>query len=302
MKKSLIALAVLAASGATFAQVTITGEYGFGYQKSSAGVRGLLSTDGAVSFNASEDLGGGMKADAQVKIAGGGRNSTISSSEDAFVKLTTGAGLFTFGAIESGNSSFNTAGAPLSLPDGLDGRIVDGGTNVDTVSWAAKFGAIGVSLGYYDSGTAPGAGDGVVEGYGLGLSYADGPLALSLAVKNPTARSADKGVRVRLGGSFDAGAVKFGLGAQTQTEGNPTQMNVGISAPVGALTVGALYARSEAKTGGLGAVHNARSGFGIGVDYALGKMTKVNLSYGNTDDGSGTGNLDQFRLKMFKSF
>ena len=54
MKKTLVALAVMAASGASFAQVTITGQYGFGYAQSSdsanATAGGLGISDSNISF------------------------------------------------------------------------------------------------------------------------------------------------------------------------------------------------------------------------------------------------------------
>ena len=71
MKKSLLALAVLAASGAAMAQssVTLFGivDTGFGYVKNSGGDKKIgLSTSGnatsRLGFRGVEDLGGGLKA------------------------------------------------------------------------------------------------------------------------------------------------------------------------------------------------------------------------------------------------
>ena len=80
MKKTLIALAVLAASGASFAQVTITGNYTAGYRVSSgvgatatangADQGGLGNDTSALTFEAKEDLGGGMAAGAKMSVDG----------------------------------------------------------------------------------------------------------------------------------------------------------------------------------------------------------------------------------------
>jgi hypothetical protein len=73
MKKNLLVIAAIAASGATFAQVKITGTYAAGYQVDSApgNDRSGLGVDTSlVTFTASEDLGGGMKATAIMSIDG----------------------------------------------------------------------------------------------------------------------------------------------------------------------------------------------------------------------------------------
>lgn len=122
MKKSLIALAVLAASGASFAQVTITGTYAAGYKSSTnAPATGTLTqqiTQGVtqaiaggsggnavgdssglgidtslVTFAAKEDLGGGMSVAAEMSIDGLNRGGVAGG--DSSVKLTTGVGRFT---------------------------------------------------------------------------------------------------------------------------------------------------------------------------------------------------------------
>ncbi|MEY3782232.1 MAG: hypothetical protein RIS97_410, partial [Pseudomonadota bacterium] len=75
MKKTLLALAVVAASGAAFAQsATLSGSYAFGYQSatSAAGVRtaGIGTDTAAIALVATEDLGGGLKATAKVSLGG----------------------------------------------------------------------------------------------------------------------------------------------------------------------------------------------------------------------------------------
>ncbi|MFZ4540096.1 porin, partial [Propionivibrio sp.] len=70
MKKTLVALAVLAASGASMAQVTMTGTFNFGVIAITAGKASATGTTvsssglgvhtSEVYLNVKEDLGGGM--------------------------------------------------------------------------------------------------------------------------------------------------------------------------------------------------------------------------------------------------
>lgn len=92
MKKSLIALAVLAASGASFAQVSVTGNLTYGYQATGTGnIRfangntavtggdegGLGAETAAILFTAKEDLGGGYSATASMKINAAPSNTAV---------------------------------------------------------------------------------------------------------------------------------------------------------------------------------------------------------------------------------
>jgi opacity protein-like surface antigen len=74
MKKTLVAMAVLAASGAAIAQVTITGEVTVGYDATTNGngatKSGLGVDTTVINFNATEDLGGGAKISATLGFDG----------------------------------------------------------------------------------------------------------------------------------------------------------------------------------------------------------------------------------------
>ena len=113
MKKSLVALAVLAASGASFAQVTIVGNVGMSYQMSPALTysatapgqttprnQGLQIQDGEIYVTAVEDLGGGWAATARGGWTMRGRDSTL-ITRDATVSLRTPVGQLTAGALRT---------------------------------------------------------------------------------------------------------------------------------------------------------------------------------------------------------
>ena len=153
MKKTLIALAVLAASGASFAQVTMTGKLGFGAQRQPVNAvagtpltpglavypeaQGLLMTDGNVTFGATEDLGNGYKAAVSMELRLRGRDDTNAAGgtgagwgRDARVSLTTPVGLVTLGSYEVPTALLNAfAGAPVELATNADGNA---GSNTST--------------------------------------------------------------------------------------------------------------------------------------------------------------------------
>jgi hypothetical protein len=119
MKKSLVALAVLVSTGATYAQVSITGTLqmgylqtthnaltgapattqqlfasglGTGYNKNPAGDSSGIGVDTSViNFNASEDLGGGYRVSATFGLDGVTRASA--NGGDAVLNLVTPGGL-----------------------------------------------------------------------------------------------------------------------------------------------------------------------------------------------------------------
>ena len=119
MKKTLVALAALAATGA-FAQVTITGNLAMGYAVATnvanggGDVSGLGVDTSEIDFAATEDLGGGVKAFFQCESsappdAGGGtfcsRNSGVGLQGKPYpvFKNFYGGGLGTVRAFEQGS-------------------------------------------------------------------------------------------------------------------------------------------------------------------------------------------------------
>ncbi|MDZ7938222.1 MAG: porin [Rhodoferax sp.] len=204
MKKTLIALAVLAASGASFAQATITGKYTFGYVQTGGGgvaTKSGIGTDtAAIKVAASEDLGGGLKASAQVTLGGMMRDGA-GTGEDATVNLSGGFGSLTMGTVESGNGLL-AIGSSGASGFGVDGKVISGSSNIDLISYSLPLGnGLSFGLSYVDRGpaaaagaTAAGVGTGLGVGsagatggqtsYTAGVTYAAGPLAAKLDFTN----------------------------------------------------------------------------------------------------------------------
>ncbi len=292
MKKTLIALAVVAASGAAFAQssVTLSGKFGYGYSKAQGGVAGLTVTDGDLGVTAVEDLGGGLKATAAAAFTNRGRQSAI-AGRDATLSLAGGFGTVTVGNIEAGNGIVGRgfAGAPVALATGYDGAILDGAANADIISYTLPaMNGVSVSVSRLDSiGSAVGdsAAKGTLQANVLALNYANGPL--SAGVDTTSFAGATTVSRTRASVSYDLGVAAIGLG-YSKKEGTAVQTAMGVKVPMGAVTLGAIYAKN-----------GTAKGYGVGMDYAFSKLTTLNVSYGDeTSDANGT----QYRVRLMKAF
>ena len=137
MKKTLLALAVIAASGAAFAQTaTLSGNFTYGYQANKvAGVStaGLTTDTAAIALVATEDLGGGLKATAKVSLANMMRDGA-GTGEDAFVSLAGGFGTVSMGAVETDDGLSRARPGPQW---GLDGKVHGANTNIDYISYTS---------------------------------------------------------------------------------------------------------------------------------------------------------------------
>ena len=288
MKKTLVALAVLAASGASFAQVTITGQYGFGYAQSSdsanATAGGLGISDSNISFVDVEDLGGGLKVTSQLKIDG--LNRAKAAGGDTFVSIAGGFGTVTLGLAEFDTDTADQFGTFLGATI-LGGHIGDSERTADFAQYATSFGPVGLSVRHTeaDKGLGAGAaGSSAQRENTIALSYAAGPLSVKAdysAFDNKAGTNYD--TRTTLGGNYDLGAVKFGLGIQTTkfyTTGSTTETFLGASIPLGALAIGIDYMSTkfaDTATDGTG------TGFGIQAKYNLSKRTDIRARYTNYD-------------------
>jgi predicted porin len=82
MKKTLVAMAAIAATATSYAQVSLTGQVQYGYAKAATGATSYGGAKGDrnyIQFTANEDLGGGMTSGAMIQnrfTADSGRQST----------------------------------------------------------------------------------------------------------------------------------------------------------------------------------------------------------------------------------
>ena len=282
-------MAAVAVAGAASAQVSITGNLGYGWETKSQGngpsTKGLKVTDGNVKFSATEDLGGGMSVATAMDIQSRGRVTGI-DGRDASITLVTGAGGFTLGAVEAGNGiiGLGGAGAPTI---GLDGNavsnadatqnkgVLDSASNVNIAQYSLPVGnGFGISIARIDD-TA--TGEGANPGNVYGATYAMAGFNAKVDVTKAQLLN-----RTRLSASYDLGSAVIGAGYQTRKSttaglatgafesGTNKQTIIGVAMPVGALTVGLNYATNKNSTEGV-----SNKGTDIGVSYALSKRTAL---------------------------
>ena len=256
MKKSLIALAVLAASGASFAQVSITGNLVYGYQSTTdGGTNGLGGNDQAgfgaetanVLFTATEDLGGGFAAKASMKLRTGpsATNNTAGSAisntangDDHTLTLTTPVGALIMGTVLAADYLSGGIAGVGAYYNGWDGttftntngnKVLSARTNRDMVSFVIPVGAFTFSLTQQEPSNITGLGggsagvtasSGTSQGHTiLSATYSAGPLTANgqyFNWKNSQSAGMNKDT-TRLAANYDLGMVKLGAGTVMTT-------------------------------------------------------------------------------------
>lgn len=337
MKKSLIALAAVAAVGAASAQsVTLGGVYNFGFQKADSGATKADFFDSKINLSGSEDLGGGLKAGFNVEFQMGGRQditTRASVSEDqvtgafsagnqakatgvwgrnATVSLAGGFGTLTGGRVESTNTHENAKVAGASLNDGFDKSGLAGAlTNFNTIGYTTPELAPGLrasvsQLKSLNADFAPAASvlvNAETTVNVLGASYASGPVVAGLAYKMVDAANLVKGKKTELFVTYDLGFAKLGAGLGKNSgqlySGEKATVILSAVAPVVAnLTLGVDYAKRSA--GGASAAVTG-TGYAVAANYALSKRTKFNATVGKIE-GSGLVGEQQYRAGLFHTF
>ena len=322
MKKTLVALAVLATAGTAFAQnsISLTGNFGVGFQRTSTGGNKthMAITDGGLTFAGKEDLGGGLAAGftlnqdffrwSNAGVAGNPGNSKLGDTTDVFLTLGGGFGSIKLGQWESLSAAW-TAGnvAPLSTPDdlystndsGYAGDIVQNSARDMRIAYTTpSFSGFKATVLFTDR-TDNGANTAIEPtneaGLSLGFAYGIGGFNAALSLKN---LNVEDGNNYQLGGSYDFGVAKLGLGVDVKQRANfDDRMGylVSVAAPIGPVTVGATYLQSD--------LTNDPAAYGIGVNYDISKRTAVNLSAGKFDGDFYEGTRQGMaRLKLIHSF
>lgn len=304
MKKSLIALAVLASSGAAMAQSSVT-LYGVvdtsvAYVKGAESVSGLSNSGNATSrlgFRGTEDLGNGLKAnfvlEGQVDPDNGGgfdfkRQSTVGLS-GSFGEVRLGRALTASYNAVSRYDLFGTVGLGSTLAwNGTHTAYQNRSDNM--ISYISpKFSGFGVGVDY-GFGEKEANRDG--RNMGVGATYDNGPLSLGLGYdrqNNVTSTSAFGGIADtdlktwQIGGSYNFGVAKLLAfykntkynEVATGEDGTLKSYNVGVSMPVGAAgEVKATYNNYKISDNG-----GKANQFSLGYVHSLSKRTAVYGTY-----------------------
>jgi len=291
MKKTLVALAALAATGASFAQATITGNVTWGYTQStvnSALASGFGVDTSEVYFNAKEDLGGGWAADAKMGLADSTRAGTTGG--DVVLGLTTSAGKFVMATARAGD--YLSGGISGVAGIGFDAKVFSARRIADSISYVVPVGAFTLTLSHQEGDTLLGLGAGAAGGATtvgqrlnvVGLGYASGALAANaqyLSYDNRTDNvntSTKDALRAQV--SYDLGAAKIGVGYSQATSMNTATAKdalVGVSIPAGAWTFGAQWGQRKTDGGHL-LGDGSKNGTGVNAVYAFSKRTNASLT------------------------
>lgn len=279
MKKTLIALAAVAATGAAFAQSSVTlygvADIAAGKQtngKFQAYAHGKINNgDSRFGLRGTEDLGGGLKAnfnfEAGVNIANGATGSSGGNtfSRGAWVELAGG-----FGSVRGGRSlspSFYGIAAyeltGIANYSALVGQfgLGAGSRNDAMVAYTTPtMGGLTATVGTVLSGNDASTAAGNQSKYDMNVIYKAGPLTAAMTYGKVQGEEKSWS----LGGSYNLGAATVAVSYQ-DPKGANKGFTVGVSAPMGPVTLTADIARvsSGAKN----------TDFVLEAKYALSKRT-----------------------------
>lgn len=306
MKKTLIALAAVAVAGAASAQVSLYGIADLGYGSKtvkngagtttdkSSGMQSGYQSGSRWGMKGSEDLGGGLTASFNFENSIGATDGTSSGfTRRSVVELAGGFGKLGMG--RDYNPYFGVVG--FSDVTGTDGSATSnllGGvrTNNMFLYTSPNFSGVTVKLGY--AGNSTGVAATKTTSTDLSVTYAAGDLMAAFAqqTNKPTTAgvAGDKTTNTAIGATYNLGAAKLYFNNLTsKTAGVSTkETNLGVSAPMGAVSVLAGYGRNS-KTG-----VSSGTDYVLGADYALSKRTNVYArlnKLGAVDNGGKTNGM-----------
>lgn len=294
MKKSLVALAVLAASGAAMAQssVTISGNVAVAYEQTdtaNAQVTGYDFGTNRIIFAGTEDLGGGLKAGFHIQnrfdlTNGTNQNTSALALEETFISLSGGFGTIKAGRFQAfsnarfdaflgyGPRVYQTYGYNSHTHNRLDKQVSYDSPNISGFT-------VGVAT---TSNVANTNGEYTV----VRAMYAQGPLDVQVSwEKNNNAAAAAtatagatpaKRVDYAIGASYDFKVAKV-MFLHGKEEGTSADTSFGVNVPFGAVLLKAQYRTEREGTNKSGKTT------AIGVDYALSKRTVAFADASNVD-------------------
>ncbi len=307
MKKSLIALAVLAASGASFAQSTAT-VYGIADLWIGSNDTGATSTttigSGGVNgsrwgLKGSEDLGGGLKANFKLEQffdLDTGKTANAGFDSYAYVGFSGGFGEVKLGLVGTAYDDLSNGAM----------AVFNSALSAHKKTWKSTGysypgnGILYVSpdMGGLTAEVSYNLGENVIGNTSsIAVAYEGGPVYAAFAYQTEKATpSATAKNFTQLNGAYDLGVAKLqaALGKVSQNGAATTnEYQLGVTAPVSTvLTVSANYASSKDGAFG-GAAEVKRSGYGLGAAYTLSKRTFLYGGYRTeTQEQSGAADVD----------
>jgi predicted porin len=327
MKKSLIALAVLAASGAAFAQssVTLFGRLDASVaqvktEKTGAAPVASLSQTGVNESNlnstfwgmrGTEDLGGGLKANFMLQSrfamdTGVGSTGGIFDRE-AWVGLSGSFGAVNLGRIPTAyddlhgatNNVFNSNFATTTdVADGVGINKYTGTVSNSVKYVSPSFSGVVAAVQYSfgeNKQTTPNDVGNATDTVSLHVRYAAGPLLVGYAYQEEKQAQAlvttpqDKRQFNLFAASYDLGVAKI-VGGYTKTDTDTRAdkaYQLGVNVPMGAFTLAAGYVKEDSERAGFADVEG--KGFSLVGTYDLSKRTTLYAGVENTKTEASTG-------------
>lgn len=314
MKKTLIALAAVAATGAAFAQssVTIYGKVEAGFQKMTGSDLKMTNIHGSrLGFRGEEDLGGGLKAKFHIEhrfspdtgmdasFVAGSTNATTGvvtpSTSTMWNGLSTVGLAGSFGELRLGRYySANFLGANNKAdPFGGDGAGALRGIGMQTthvrtaniIHYSGNFSGVNVAV-------STGLKEGAAKAHNsFAVGYANGPLDVGVGADKDAGSDVTNAYA-----TYDLGVAKlaFGLGNKKTSAGVKTEgLLFGATIPAGPGKILAGFAQGKNKTTGV----TTNSKLGLGYFYLMSKRTSLELTYGRDSkatnaDGSKVSGVD----------
>ena len=311
MKKTLVALAAIAATGGAFAQATMTGGVAYGWYQntSTAGVTasGLGADGNHIDFAIKEEMEGGNSITAAIGIDLGLESGAASAGRDFVLTVkTAAAGSFKFASARGADylsGGIAAVGSDYENDNTGTSGIFSTRANLDSLTWSMPISAeMTVSVSYVEPTTDAGVGAGAsgsayntadYQRYNqYSLTYKSGPLVADVGYRTfdqANAATANSATRNRGSASYDLGAAKIGAGwsQTTATYGNTTTDTlVGVSIPMGQLTLsGQLGNRTKAGNSSAASDTNYSSKI-VNAVYNLSKRTDLFAGYKTWDVSS----------------
>lgn len=250
MKKTLIALAAVAATGAAFAQssVTLYGVADAAITKTNNGGETMLSGNSKLNNGSSrlgvrgvEDLGGGLKASFNFEQGiniGTGATDSNTFQRAAYLALSGG-----FGEVYAGRrlspSFYGIAAWELTgtaIYSATAAQFAFGGAGSRNNSMIAyttpNFGGVTATIGTVLKGNDASTADGLQSKIDMNVIYQGGPIAAALTYNK--VKDAEK--NWSLGASYDLGVAKIAASYQDPA-GDRKGFTIGASAPMGPVTL-----------------------------------------------------------------
>jgi len=311
MKKTLVALAAIAATGGAFAQATMTGSVGFAWYQSlsSAGVTasGLGGDTNHIDFAVKEEMDGGMSITAAIGIDLGVESGATSQSRDVVLTLKTAtAGNFKFASAKGADylsGGIAAVGSDYENDNTGTSGVFSTRANLDSLTWSMPLSAeMTISASYVEPVTDSGVGAGAsgtayntadYQRYNqYSLTYKSGPLVADVGYRTydqANAATANAASRNRGSASYDMGVAKIGAGwsQTTYTYGNTaTDTLVGLSIPLGQLTLSGQFGNRTKSGNSSSSSDTNYSSKIVNAVYNLSKRTDVFAGYKTWDVSS----------------